>query len=129
MDINRHSRQTLHSITASLLYLPLYSIGGILQKGIENVLLTELPVESFLLPITTYTQSHFVTARAAARRMVKQGHGAIVMHTPNASRISPPFVGGLVPLEELTNAAVFVASDEGSATTGTIFNLTAGMIV
>ena len=175
------------------------AIGGILQKDIESVLLTELPVESFLLPITTYTQSHFVTARAAARRMVKQGHGVILMHTPNASRISPPFVGGLVPawaamealcrslsvesgqygvrsvcllttsipktplieeawkiraksygvtleqfrstlegmthrrrlttLEELTNAAVFVASDEGSAITGTILNLTAGMIV
>ena len=29
----------------------------------------------------------------------------------------------------LTNAAVFVASDEGSAITGTILNLTAGMIV
>ena len=175
------------------------AIGGILQKDIESILLTELPVESFLLPITTYTQSHFITARAAARRMVKQGHGVIVMHTPTASRVSPPFVGGLVPawaameglcrslsvecgqhgvrsvcllttsipetplieeawkiraksygitleqfrstlegmthrrhlttLKELTDAAVFVASDEGSAITGTIFNLTAGMIV
>ncbi len=121
------------------------------------------------------------------------------MHTPNASRISPPFVGGMVPawaamealcrsvsvecgpqgvravcllttgiletslidevwnihrkahgitfeqfhavmegmthrkrlttLEELTNTAIFVASDEGSAITGTILNLTAGMII
>jgi len=172
---------------------------GLPQKGIQGIPLTELPVESFSLPVTTYTQSHFVTAKAAARRMVKQGHGVILMHTPNASRISPPFVGGMVPawaaiealcrslsvecgqygvrsvcllttgipetslidevwaihgkahgitfeqfhsvmegmthrrrlttLEELTNAAVFVASDEGSAITGTILNLTAGMIV
>ncbi len=35
----------------------------------------------------------------------------------------------LTTLAELTNAAVFAASDEGSAITGTIFNLTAGMIV
>jgi NAD(P)-dependent dehydrogenase (short-subunit alcohol dehydrogenase family) len=35
----------------------------------------------------------------------------------------------LTTLEELTNAAVFVGSDEGSAITGTTFNLTAGMIV
>jgi enoyl-[acyl-carrier-protein] reductase (NADH) len=35
----------------------------------------------------------------------------------------------LTTLEELTNAAVFVASDEGSAITGTILNLTAGIIV
>ena len=35
----------------------------------------------------------------------------------------------LTTLKELTDAAIFVASDEGSAITGTIFNLTAGMIV
>jgi NAD(P)-dependent dehydrogenase (short-subunit alcohol dehydrogenase family) len=172
---------------------------GIPQKGIQGIPLTELSVERFFLPITTYTQSHFITAKAAASRMVKQGQGVILMHTPNASHISPPFVGGMVPawsamealcrslsvecgpngvrsvcllttgipetplidevweihgkahgitfeqfhavmegathrkrlttLKELTNAAVFVASDEGSAITGTIFNLTAGMIV
>ncbi|MBA4057491.1 MAG: short-chain dehydrogenase [Marivirga sp.] len=171
---------------------------GIPQKGIQGIALTDLP-ESFFLPIYTYTRSHFITAKTAARRMVKQGHGVIVMHTPNASRISPPFVGGMVPawavmeaicrslsvecghygvrtvcllttgiretplidevwdihgkaqgitleqfhssmegmthrrrlttLDELTNAAVFVASDGGSAITGTIVNLTAGMIV
>lgn len=172
---------------------------GIPQKGIQGIPLTELSVENFSLPITTYSKSHFVTAKAAARRMVKQGHGVIVMHTPNPSRISPPFVGGMVPawaamealcrslsaecgrhgvravcllttgipetplidevweihgkaqgitseqfhsvmegmthrqrlttLAELTNAAVFAVSDEGSAITGTILNLTAGMIV
>ena len=172
---------------------------GIPQKGIQGLPLTELSLESYSLPITTYSKSHFITAKAAARRMVKQGFGVILMHTPNASRISPPFVGGMVPawaamealcrslsvecgqygvravclhttgipetplidevwdihgkshgisfeqfhsmmeglthrkrlttLEELTNAAVFVSSDEGSAITGTILNLTAGMIV
>jgi NAD(P)-dependent dehydrogenase (short-subunit alcohol dehydrogenase family) len=172
---------------------------GIPQKGTQGIPLIELPVESFFLPLATYTKSHFITARAAARQMVKQGQGVILMHTPNASRISPPFVGGMVPawaslealcrslsvecgpyglrsvclhttgipetplidevweihgkahgisfeqfhavmegnthrkrlttLEELTNAAVFVASDEGTAITGTILNLTAGMIV
>lgn len=172
---------------------------GIPQKGIQGIPLTELAVESFSLPITTYAQSHFITAKVAAQRMVKQGYGVILMHTPNASRISPPFVGGMVPawaamealcrslsaecgqygvravclfttgipetplinevweihgkahgitfeqfnsmmegmthrhrlttLEELTNTAVFVASDEGSAITGTFVNLTAGMIV
>jgi len=35
----------------------------------------------------------------------------------------------LTTLEELVNAAVFVASDEGSAISGTILNLTAGMVV
>ena len=70
---------------------------GIPQKGIQGIPLTDLPVEGFLLPITTYTQSHFLTAKVAARHMVNQGKGVILMHTPNASRISPPFVGGMVP--------------------------------
>jgi len=172
---------------------------GLPMKGIQGTPLTEMSLESFLLPITTYTQSHFITSKAAARQMMKQGHGIIIMHTPNASRISPPFVGGMVPawaamealcrslsvecgpqgvravcllttgipetslidevwdihgkahgitfeqfhtvmesathrkklttLAELTNAAVFAASDDGSGISGTIFNLTAGMIV
>jgi NAD(P)-dependent dehydrogenase (short-subunit alcohol dehydrogenase family) len=172
---------------------------GIPQKGIQGIALAELNVDAFFLPISIYTRSHFITAKAAARIMTKQGNGIILMHTPNASRISPPFVGGMVPawsalealcrslsvecgphgvravclqttgipetplidevweihgkshgitfeqfhgvmegmthrgrltsLEELTNTAVFVASDEGSAFTGTIVNLTAGMII
>ncbi|CAA9487653.1 MAG: hypothetical protein AVDCRST_MAG96-1348 [uncultured Segetibacter sp.] len=176
-----------------------YNAIGIPQKGIQGIPLTELSLENFSLPIRTYTETHFITAKAAASRMVKQGTGVVLMHIPNASQISPPFVGGMVPawaaiealcrslsvecgehgmravcllttgipqtplidevwdihgkshgitfeqfhavmegqthrkrlttLDELTNAAVFAASDEGSAITGTIFNLTAGMIV
>jgi len=172
---------------------------GIPQKGIQGIALTDLSLESFLLPITTYMQSHFITAKAAARRMVAQGQGVIVMQTPDAGRKSLPFVGGMVPawaameglcrslsvecgqkgvrsvcllttgipetslieevwqihgrahgitfeqfhsfmedmthrktltrLKELTDTAVFAASDEGSALTGTVINLTAGMII
>jgi len=172
---------------------------GIPQRGIQGIPLMELSAESFFLPISTYTQSHFITSKVAARSMVKQNSGVILMHTPNASRISWPFVGGMIPawaaiealcrslsvelgeqgvrtvclhttaipetplidevwdiqgkshgisfeqfhavmsgsthrkrlttLNEFTNAAVFAASDEGGAITGTIFNLTAGMIV
>jgi NAD(P)-dependent dehydrogenase (short-subunit alcohol dehydrogenase family) len=172
---------------------------GLSQKGIQGSPLTQLAVENFMRPLNNYLKAHFITAKAAGRRMVAQGHGVILMHTPDASRISKPFVGGMVPtwaaieglcrsisvecgpsgvrsvcllttgiaetplidevweiqgksngigyeqfhammegmthrkkltrLKELTDAALFVASDEGSAITGTILNLTAGMIV
>src|SRR5687767_2284387 len=172
---------------------------GIPQQGVQSISLIELSAEDFMLPITTYVKSHFITAKAAAKYMVQQGNGVILNHVPNASRISTAFSGGLVPawaaiealirslsvecgkngvravtllttaiqetpliqglaqaraksygitseqfyttmagqthrkhlttLKELTNAAVFVASDEGSAITGTILNLTSGMIV
>lgn len=171
---------------------------GVDQKGIQSLPLTKLSVEDFSLPVATYTRSHFITARAAASRMIRQGRGVILMHTPNASRMSPPFAGGLAPawaamealcrslsvecgqhgvrtvcllttaipetplikgllesrgtaygstpgqflasmeamthrnglttLEELSKAAIFAASDEGSAMTGTVFNLTAGVV-
>src|SRR4051794_38281778 len=41
---------------------------GIAAKDAQHTLLTDLSVESFLLPITTYTRSHFITAKAAAIR-------------------------------------------------------------
>ncbi len=172
---------------------------GLPQIGIQGIALGELTVEAFLLPVTTYLKSQFITSKASVKQMAKQGAGVILMHTPNASRISPPFVGGMVPtwagieglsrslsveygekgvrtvcllttgipetpliddvweihgkahgitfeqfhgvmegathrkkltsLKELTDAAIFAASDEGSALSGSIFNLTAGMIV
>ena len=172
---------------------------GLPQTSTQGTALTELSTEQYILPITTYNQSHFITAKAAAKRMVQQKSGVIMMHIPNPSRISQPFIGGmpstwagiealcrsisveygslgvrsvcllttaipetplidevfeihgkahntdydqfravmesmthrkrLTSLEELTNTAVFAASDEGSAITGTAINLTAGMIV
>jgi len=176
---------------------------GVASKDVQHTLLIDLPVANFSYPIVTYTESHFITAKAAARRMTKQGHGVIIMHTANLSQVNAPLGGGrgpawaalealcrglsvecgeygvravclfstaipetpiienaftelyeakakasgmsraqfdavaassthrkkLTTLQELTDAAVFVASDEGSAITGTVLNLTAGMIV
>src|SRR6516162_3547450 len=43
---------------------------GIPNTKIQGVHLVELDVEQFVLPITTYARSYFLTARLAARRMV-----------------------------------------------------------
>ncbi|MEO8770428.1 MAG: SDR family oxidoreductase [Ferruginibacter sp.] len=69
----------------------------IYQKNVGHIPLLELPVEQFCLPIATYTQSHFITAKTAASRMVKQGSGVILMHTANLTRISAPWGGGRGP--------------------------------
>lgn len=172
---------------------------GIPMTGIQGVPLEDIPVDSFLAPIVTYTKAHFITGQAAAKKMIAQGKGVIMMHTPNASRLSPPFVGGMSPawaameslcqsqsvewgrkgvrtvclmttgipetpliddvwqiqgkshgisqqqfqevmegmthvgrlttLDQLSAAAIFAASDEGSAISGTVLNLTGGMII
>jgi NAD(P)-dependent dehydrogenase (short-subunit alcohol dehydrogenase family) len=69
---------------------------GIAQQGIQGIPLLDLPIESFSLPIATYTRAHLITARAAARTMIatKRG-GVILMHTPNPARMSTPLVGGM----------------------------------
>jgi NAD(P)-dependent dehydrogenase (short-subunit alcohol dehydrogenase family) len=172
---------------------------GIPQQGMQGVPLTELSVDNLTSPINTYAQAHFVTGRAAARHMIAQGSGVVLMHTPEPARLGIPLLGGMSPawasmealnrafsaewasygvravclrttgmvetptidvvfglhaqaynvtweefaatiaaqthrkratmLAELAEAAAFVASDRASAMTGTVVNLTGGIIV
>jgi NAD(P)-dependent dehydrogenase (short-subunit alcohol dehydrogenase family) len=169
------------------------------QPGPQGIPIAQLPVESFTAPITAYMRSQFLTARAAARRMVQKGSGVLLMHTPEPARLGAPLVGGMGPawaameafnrnlsaefgshgiravclrstglpethtidvvfglhakamgvsreqfqafiegmthrkrsstLAEVANAAVFLASDKASGVTGTVVNLTGGLIV
>jgi NAD(P)-dependent dehydrogenase (short-subunit alcohol dehydrogenase family) len=172
--------------------------------GISNALpqrapLLELSAGQFALPITTYPQAHFLTARIAARRMVARRSGVILTIAGTPARMAFPNVGGqasafaavvaltrtlsaelapqgvrvvclmpnampetgtiresfaryatatgltpavyqarhegmthlrrLTTLAELANVAVFMASDQASAMTGTVVNLSGGTIV
>jgi NAD(P)-dependent dehydrogenase (short-subunit alcohol dehydrogenase family) len=175
------------------------AITPIPQPGTQGIPIAQLPVDAFAAPIAAYLRSQFLTGRAAARRMVAQGSGVIVVHTPEPARLGAPLVGGMGPawaameafnrnlsaefaphgvravalrssglpetgtidivfglhakalgiskeqfqgfveslshrkrsttLGEVANAAVFAASDKGSGLTGTVINLTGGMIV
>jgi len=68
------------------------------ELGMQGLPLTELPVETFVEPLATYTRSHFLTGRAAARRMLRaQRPGLILMHTPEPGRIGAPLIGGMGP--------------------------------
>src|SRR5262249_55829377 len=70
---------------------------GIPNAGILGVPLTELDVGQFALPITTYVNSYFLTARLAARRMVPLGAGVIMTVTTLHARTGLPVVGGFGP--------------------------------
>ena len=67
------------------------------DKHLQGTPLAMLSLESFSLPIVTYTQLHFLTARAAARQMVKKQSGVILMHTPEPARLGAPLMGGMAP--------------------------------
>lgn len=56
---------------------------------------TTLPFDDFLLPLRTIAGSQFLTARAAARRMVPQRRGAIVLLSASLSGKFVPFMSGI----------------------------------
>lgn len=70
---------------------------GIPQEGVQGIPLVELSPDAYAGPVMTYTRAHFVTARAAARRMADRGAGVILMHTPEPARVAAPLVGGMAP--------------------------------
>lgn len=46
----------------------------------------DLPVEKFMLPISTIVASQFITARSAARHMVREGSGVVIFLSATVSR-------------------------------------------
>lgn len=172
---------------------------GLAQQGIQGTPLTALALKDFTAPIHTYMTSHFLTARAAAKRMLTQQSGVILSLTAVPSRVAAPLTGGMSPawagiealtrglaaelgpqgirvvclrpdgmpetatidtvfeqhgrghgitreaftaamadrtllkrlptLQEVAEAAAFIASDRASAMTGTVVNLSAGSVV
>ena len=49
-------------------------------------LAVDLPVEEFLVPLETMVRSRFITARAAARQMIKQHSCVIIDVTDSPAR-------------------------------------------
>ena len=50
----------------------------------------DLPIEQFMVPLETMVKSRFITARAAARHMVKQHSGVIILVTGSPARPHAP---------------------------------------
>jgi len=70
---------------------------GIPDATILGRPLVDLEVEQFAWPVAAYTTSYFLTARAAARRMVTNRSGVIMTVTALLSRTGVPLVGGYGP--------------------------------
>ena len=70
---------------------------GIPDATIIGVPLVRLGVELFLLPVTSYARSYFLTARLAARHMIPNRSGVIMTVTALLARMGTPLVGGYGP--------------------------------
>ena len=61
--------------------------------------LAEIPVEDFLQPIATAMRSHFLTERAAVRRMRRQGGGVLLAFGGGGTQASPGLGGFKIALD------------------------------
>lgn len=91
---------------------------GPLAKEYGNTkIAVDLAVDEFLVPLQTMVRSRFITARAAARQMIKQQSGVIIFvtgsparpHVPGATAIGAAFAA----IENLTQNLAFEISPFG----------------
>ena len=70
------------------------SFNAIGHGDVHGAPLLEMPVEDFIRPIATAMRSQFLTTRAAARHMTRQGSGVVMAITATTARLAIPEVGG-----------------------------------
>jgi 3-oxoacyl-[acyl-carrier protein] reductase len=70
------------------------SFNAIGHGDVHGAPLLEMPFEDFARPITTAMRAQFLTTRAAARHMTRQGSGVIMAITATTARPPIPEVGG-----------------------------------
>jgi 3-oxoacyl-[acyl-carrier protein] reductase len=70
------------------------SFNAIGIEDVQGVPLIEMSLEDFSHPITIATRTQFLTAKAVAPHMIKQGSGVIMMITATPARMGFPLVGG-----------------------------------
>ncbi len=62
------------------------AVGPLAQEYGNGKNAVDLTIEEFMVPLTTVVKSQFITARAAARRMVEQHSGVIIFLTGSPAR-------------------------------------------
>jgi 3-oxoacyl-[acyl-carrier protein] reductase len=70
------------------------SFNTIGHGDVHGAPLIDMAFEDFARPITTAVRTQFLTTRAAARHMVKQGSGVIMAITATTAKMAIPHVGG-----------------------------------
>jgi 3-oxoacyl-[acyl-carrier protein] reductase len=70
------------------------SFNAISIRVVQNIPLTEISLEDFMAPVTDAARTHFITATTAARHMVTQGSGVIVLLSATSSLESRHQMGG-----------------------------------
>jgi NAD(P)-dependent dehydrogenase (short-subunit alcohol dehydrogenase family) len=90
------------------------SVNLVARGDVHGVPYVDMRIEDFLAPVTTGLTANFVTARAAAREMLRQGSGVILTITSGSSRGTTPLMGGTGPADAATEAFLrYLAAEVG----------------
>jgi len=90
------------------------SFNLIQYHDVQGIPLVDMKLEDFTRPVLRAAQSHFITATAAARAMIKKGSGVILSLTATPGGIGYPLAGGFGPCCTLIeNFSMGLASETG----------------
>src|SRR3712207_5545473 len=79
---------------------------NLISRGdVQGIPLVEMTTEDFTRPITTGITANFITARAAARRMIEQGSG-VILALDSGSANGSPMMGGTGPADAATDTFI-----------------------
>ncbi|MCC3761501.1 SDR family oxidoreductase [Glycomyces sp. TRM65418] len=70
------------------------SFNAVTVRAVQDLPLTEITLDDFMLPIVDAATTHFITATAAARNMVRQGSGVIILLSATSAKESRHEMGG-----------------------------------
>ena len=91
--------------------------GPLAREYGNTKLAVDLPVDEFLVPLQTMVRSRFITARAAARQMIQQHSGVIILVTGSPARphvLGATAIGAtFAAMENLTQNLAFEVSPSG----------------
>lgn len=73
------------------------SFNAVAVRVVQNIALTDIPLDDFLAPINGLCRTNFLTATAAARHMTAQGSGVIVMLSATSTKETRHQMGGFAP--------------------------------
>jgi NAD(P)-dependent dehydrogenase (short-subunit alcohol dehydrogenase family) len=114
LDASSVSRHVDHVIEASgRIDVALNAVGIVHVQGPP---FAELSLEDFLHPLTTYARANFITAKAVAAQMIRQGSGVILtLSTPGARMTGVGFLGYGVTCGAIETFSRILAGELGSS--------------
>jgi 3-oxoacyl-[acyl-carrier protein] reductase len=70
------------------------SFNAISVRAVQNIPLTAMSLDDFMLPIVDAATTHFLTATAAARHMTAQGSGVVILLSATSAKETRHEMGG-----------------------------------